>query len=87
MTDPLTITYLVVIGLCVPPAAYLLPQDRAVARLVEGLGRRHQHRQLRRWVDHQRTDRASQPDGTSGDRSTDRRSRAVACSPVHRTRH
>lgn len=50
MTDPLTVIYLVVIGVCVPLAAYLLPQDPAVVRLVTSVRQRRRHRQLRRWV-------------------------------------
>jgi hypothetical protein len=54
MTDSLTTTYLVVIGLCLPPLAYLLPQDRAVVHLVDIVRQRAQRRRLRRWVDAQR---------------------------------
>jgi hypothetical protein len=41
MTDPVASTYLAVIGLCVLPLAYLLPQDPAVERLLAA---------VRRWV-------------------------------------
>lgn len=51
LSDPLSVCYLVVITLCLPPAAYLLPGDPAVTRLVA----RIRHRQLRRWVRQQRS--------------------------------
>jgi hypothetical protein len=51
LSDPLSVVYLAVIALCLPPAAYLLPGDPAVARLVA----RIRHRQLRRWVRRQRS--------------------------------
>jgi hypothetical protein len=41
MIDPLSAVYLLVIGLCLPAVAYLLPQDRAVVRLVARLRRGH----------------------------------------------
>jgi hypothetical protein len=50
LSDPQSVLYLVVITLCLPPAAYLLPRDPAVVRLVA----RVRHRQLRRWVRRQR---------------------------------
>jgi hypothetical protein len=50
MTDPLSIMYLAIIGFTVPLIAYLLPQDPAVVRLVDGIHRRRHHRRLRRWV-------------------------------------
>lgn len=51
MTDPLSTAFLVVIGLCLPPLAYLLPQDRAVEHLIYLIRRR---RRARRWVNGQR---------------------------------
>ncbi|HEX5117215.1 MAG TPA: hypothetical protein VFW65_18660 [Pseudonocardiaceae bacterium] len=51
LTDPASVVYLVVITLCLPPAAYLLPSDPAVVRLRD----RVRHRQLRRWVRRQRS--------------------------------
>lgn len=54
MTDSLTTAFLVVIGLCLPPLAYLLPQDRAVVRVVDVIRQWGQRRRLRRWVEAQR---------------------------------
>jgi hypothetical protein len=56
MIDPLTVVFLVVIVVCVPAVAYLLPQDPAVVRLVAAVSRRRRHRQLRRWANQQRRD-------------------------------
>jgi hypothetical protein len=50
MTDPVASTYLAVIGLCVLPLAYLLPQDPAVTRLLAAVRRWVRRRRLRRWV-------------------------------------
>lgn len=57
MTDPLTAVFVLVIAVCVPAVAYLVPQDPAVIRLVTSVNRRRRHCQLRRWVDQQRGDR------------------------------
>lgn len=54
MADPEVVFFIVIIAVCVPMTAYLLPQDPAVVRLMASLHRRHQHRRLRRWVMQQR---------------------------------
>jgi hypothetical protein len=54
MADPEVVFFIVVIAVCVPMTAYMLPQDPTVARLIDGLHRRRQHRRLRRWVEQQR---------------------------------
>jgi hypothetical protein len=51
MADPEVVFFIVVIAVCVPMTAYLLPQDPTVVRLMDSLHRRRQHRRLRRWVE------------------------------------
>jgi hypothetical protein len=52
--DPFTVVFFVVIAVCVPAAAYMIPQDPTVVRLVSAVDRWRRHRQLRRWIDRER---------------------------------
>lgn len=59
MIDPLAVVFLVVIVVCVPAVAYLVPQDPAVVRLIAAVSQWRRHRRMRRWIDQQQ--RRSQP--------------------------
>lgn len=95
MIDPYTMVFLVVITVCVPAVAYLIPQDPAVVRLVAAVMQRRRHRRLRRWVSQQRRGamsfdrglpvlhRPDRPNQTGSDRANDRSVRPTHSDALH----
>jgi hypothetical protein len=57
MIDPVSLVFLLIIVVCVPAVAYLVPQDPAVVRMVGAVSQRCRHRRTRRWVARQRGER------------------------------